>query len=140
MTLDRAMECVGWRYEPPYDLYNIPEAEREIEIAGMLDRSSRTFAVLSEGEFIGIRSFGEDGRVEGGVYPDGYQDTGGALRPDMTAKGLGEGIIRAGLQFGARRFGFSRFRVTNSRSRNPIVSRSATAGAHRSPIRSNRVG
>ena len=112
ITRDQAIECAGWQYESPYDLYNILEGDRPIEIEGMLGRSSKTFAVFSKGEFIGVRSFGDDGKVEGGAYDEAYQDTGGALRPDMTAKGLGEGVLRAGLQFGIHRFNFSRFRVT----------------------------
>jgi len=112
ITHDQAIECVRWRYEAPYDLYDIPEADRQLEIDGMLDKNSKTFAVSSEGEFIGVRSFGADGKVAGGTYDDGYQDTGGALRPDMTAKGLGEEVLRAGLRFGTQRFSFSRFRVT----------------------------
>lgn len=112
ITRKQAEECVRWCYETPYDLYNIPESDRLVEIAGMLDRANQTFAVISEGEFIGIRSFGADARVRGGNYEDeAYQDTGGALRPDLTGKGMGEGILRAGLQFGTKEFGFTKFRV-----------------------------
>lgn len=112
ITREQAMECVRWRYEAPYDLYNIGEGDREVEIEGMLDRGNKCFAVLNGGDFIGIRSFGNDGRVAGGDYDDAYQDTGGALRPDLTSKGLGEEVLRAGLQFGAGRFGFPAYRVT----------------------------
>ena len=112
ITREQAIECVEWRYEAPYDLYNVPETEKRIEIDGMLGEGSKTFAVLKDGAFIGTRSFGDDGKVEGGEYDDAYQDTGGALKPEWTSKGLGEGILRAGLEFGSRKFGFSRYRVT----------------------------
>ena len=110
-TREQAIECVRWAYEAPYDLYNVREADRQVEIEGMLDRENHAYAVSSEDQFIGIRSFGEDGRVTGGAYDDVYQDTGGALRPDMTAKGFGEEVLRAGLQFGTRALGFTKFRV-----------------------------
>lgn len=112
ITRAQAADYAGWQYPVPYDLYNIPEEEQEIEIEGMLDRNSRAFAVLLAGEFIGVRSFGNDGRVEGGIYDEDYRDTGGALRPDLTGKGLGEEVLRAGLAFGAGMFGFHRYRVT----------------------------
>lgn len=108
----QAVECVRWRYEAPYDLYNLSEDARKIELEAMLDQKNMCFAVSAGGEFIGVRSFGDDGKVEGGDYDDEYQDTGGALKPEMTSKGLGEEVLRAGLQFGARRFGFFKYRVT----------------------------
>lgn len=112
ITRDQAQEYTEWEYRAPYDLYNIPVSERCLEIEEMLKEANRTFAVVSNGDFVGIRSFGKDGRVSGGVYDDRFQDTGGALRPDLTGKGLGETLLSAGLHFGSERFGFGHFRVT----------------------------
>ena len=112
ITRAQAVDYTEWTYESPYDFYNFPESERHVEVAGMLDGASKTFAVVSEGEFIAVLSFGEDGQVRGGCYDDRYQDTGIALRPNLTGKGHGENVLRAGLLFGAEQFGFTRFRVT----------------------------
>ncbi len=112
ITRDQAIEYTKWKYEPPYDLYNFSEAERQAEIEGMMKEQDTTFAVISDGVLVGVRSFGEDGKVRGGSYDNRYQDTGGALRPDLVGKGLGEEIMRAGLAFGAEELGFRRYRVT----------------------------
>lgn len=57
-----------------------------------------------------FRSFGEDGRVNGGDYDDSFLDTGGGLRPDLTGQGLGPEMIAEGLAFGRMTFGVWRFR------------------------------
>lgn len=109
---EQAVEYSNWKYEAPYDLYNISDTDRQVEIDGMLKVPNTTFAIVSGGELIGVRSFGEDGKVRGGSYDEQYQDTGGALRPNLTGKGLGEEVMRAGLAFGREELGFTQFRVT----------------------------
>lgn len=108
----QANEYVSWQYPDPYSIYNFQESDKAYEVECMLKEDSKSFAVFNEEEFVGVRSFGDDGKVPGGTYDNEYQDTGGALRPDLTGKGLGERVIRAGLTFGANRFGFDRYRVT----------------------------
>lgn len=112
ISREQAIECVDCLYEAPYAVYNVLATERAIEVEGMLNPESKTFAVLDGDEFSGVRSFGADGRVDGGVYDESHQDTGGALRPDLTGKGLGESILKAGLQFGRQDHGFTGYRVT----------------------------
>ncbi len=97
MTQAYANDIVSWQYEAPYDIYGFPESEREETLANLSDKRNQFFAVVSEGHVIGFRSFGEDGRVQGGTYDDTYLDTGGGLRPDLTGKGLGEKIVRRDL-------------------------------------------
>ncbi len=112
LNRSQAIEYVSWHYAPPYSIYTIRESDRDYEIECLLRPENKAFAVLRDEEFVGTRTFGKDGRVVGGIYDDCFQDTGGALRPDLTGKGLGERVIRAGLAFGARQFGFMRYRVT----------------------------
>ena len=107
-----ASDIVSWRYEAPYDLYNYADADREKAIDYLIDERNRFFAVLDEGCLVGFRSFGKDGRVDGGSYDDSYLDTGGGSRPDLTGKGLGAEIIEKGLQFGSEQFETERFRIT----------------------------
>jgi [ribosomal protein S18]-alanine N-acetyltransferase len=109
MTERYATDIVTWRYPAPYDCYDMTGADPAI----FLDPRSGFFALLSgDDELIGFRSFGPDGRVPGGEYDDSALDTGGGLRPALTGQGLGRQAIRAGLEFGRRRFAPSAFRVT----------------------------
>ena len=107
-----AEEAVLWHYEPPYDIYDMANDGA----AYLSDAGNRIYAGLRGSELIAVRSFGADGQVEGGSYDDSYLDTGGALRPDLTGRGLGEEIVRRGLAFGCAQFGTER-RVRNRKRR-----------------------
>lgn len=74
--------------------------------------ASGFFALLDAGEFIGFRSFGQDGQVPGWDYDNSALDTGGGLRPDLTGTGLGRQAIQTGLDFGRSQFRPPAFRVT----------------------------
>ena len=70
------------------------------------------WALTGDGELLGFRSFGTDGRVPGYDYDESALDTGGGLRPDLTGRGLGAQAISAGLEFGQREFAPAAFRMT----------------------------
>jgi [ribosomal protein S18]-alanine N-acetyltransferase len=108
MTAQYAADILSWRYPAPYDYYDVADED----LGYYLDPANGFFAVLSDGEFIGFRSFGPDGRVPGGTYDDSALDTGGGLRPELIGRGLGRAVVAAGLEFGRQRFAPGAFRVT----------------------------
>jgi [ribosomal protein S18]-alanine N-acetyltransferase len=108
MTPAYAAQIVTWRYEAPYDVYDMTSADP----AFLVSPESGFFAVTDETGVIGFRSFGADGQVPGGTYDESALDTGGGLRPDLTGRGLGRAAIQAGLDFGQQRFAPDAFRVT----------------------------
>jgi [ribosomal protein S18]-alanine N-acetyltransferase len=108
MTASYAADIVKWRYEPPYDCYDMTDADPDF----LASAESGFFAVEHDGELIGFRSFGADGQVPGGRYDSSALDTGGGLRPSPPGKGLGRPAISAGLAFGRIRFAPAAFRVT----------------------------
>ena len=112
MNRSYATEIASWRYEEPYDIYGYTEVEFEEAIEDLTNEDNCFYAVLRDNELIGFRSFGRDGRVDGGKYEETHLDTGGGIRPDLTGKGLGPNVIMEGLRFGSRKFGTRRFRVT----------------------------
>jgi ribosomal-protein-alanine N-acetyltransferase len=113
--LDRksALAVIRWRYEPPYDLYNHNPEEEETDLRYLTDRENGLFSIHNEhGALIGFCSFGADARVPGGDYAADALDIGLGIRPDLTGRGKGVGIIRTVLRFAVERFRPARFRVT----------------------------
>lgn len=127
MTQAYAADIATWRYQPPYDCYDMTGADP----AFLADPASGFFALLDTGTppagpLIGFRSFGADGQVPGGWYDSSALDTGGGLRPELTGRGLGREAITTGLNFGRQEFAPEAFRVTiatfNARARHVVVS------------------
>jgi len=108
LTRAHAEDLATWRYEPPYDVYDLAGADPE----ELLDPALGFHAVLAGDLLIGFRSFGADGRVPGWAYDDAALDTGGGLRPSLTGHGLGRAAIRAGLEHGRATYAPPAFRVT----------------------------
>jgi [ribosomal protein S18]-alanine N-acetyltransferase len=122
LTRAYAEDIASWRYEPPYDVYDMTDADPD----DLLDPALGFHAVLADDRLIGFRSFGPDGRVPGWDYDDSALDTGGGLRPSLTGQGLGGAAIATGLGFGRSRFRPTAFRVTvasfNARARRTVES------------------
>jgi [ribosomal protein S18]-alanine N-acetyltransferase len=105
---EHALDICTWRYGPPYDCYDMTEADPD----WLLQPESGFHALLAGGQLIGFRSFGPDGQVPGWDYDDQALDTGGGLRPQLVGQGLGRHAISAGLAFGRAQFAPQAFRVT----------------------------
>ena len=122
LTRAHAEDMATWRYEPPYDVYDMTCADPD----ELLDPTAGFHAVLAGESLIGFRSFGPDGRVPGWDYDDSALDTGGGLRPSLTGQGLGRSVISAGLEFGRAQLAPAAFRVTvasfNARARRTVES------------------
>lgn len=109
----RARAILAWRYDGPYSLYNPNPAEAEKDLQVLTDPANRYYAATDErGALIAYYCFGEDARVAGGDYSDEALDIGGGVRPDLTGRGMGSAIIRAGISFGQRNFSPDAFRAT----------------------------
>jgi ribosomal-protein-alanine N-acetyltransferase len=108
MTLGLARQVVSWCYSPPYDCYDLTDADPQV----FCEPQGGFFAVLEGGSLIAYRSFGADGQVPGYEYDTSALDTGGGMRPDLVGRGLGRAVIAAGLSFGRRQYGPAAFRVT----------------------------
>lgn len=122
LTRAHAEDLATWRYDPPYDVYDMTGAAPD----DLLDPELGFHAVLAGDRLVGFRSFGPDGRVPGWDYDDSALDTGGGLRPSLTGQGLGRAAIAAGLAYGRDRFAPAAFRVTvasfNARARRTVES------------------
>jgi RimJ/RimL family protein N-acetyltransferase len=100
---------VLWEYPQPYERYSLVGASS----SAFSDPANGFVALVdTQDELVGYRSFGPDGRVPGGTYDDQALDTGGALRPDLTGRGLGRLAIQLGLEYGWKAFDATALRVT----------------------------
>ena len=105
---EHALDIVTWRYDPPYDCYDMTGADPD----WLLQPESGFHALLAGDRLVGFRSYGADGQVPGWDYDDRALDTGGGLRPELVGQGLGRQAISAGLAYGRARFAPRAFRVT----------------------------
>ena len=113
MSDEEARAVVAWRYEAPYDFYDMAKDPEGLEeLLGPPDRRRGYYAVLWGGDLVGFFSYGPGGQLPGFEYPDdGSLDIGLGLRPDLTGKGFGLGFVLAGLEFARRHFSPTGFRL-----------------------------
>jgi len=102
-----------WRYEAPYDLYNIAPDDVEKEMQCFLDPQNAYHTISDErGDLVAYCCFGPDGQVPGGDYNADALDIGLGVRPDLTGQGRGLTYVNAVLNFARRTFPPTAFRVT----------------------------
>ncbi|OUL17613.1 hypothetical protein BV378_38265 [Nostoc sp. RF31YmG] len=108
-----AREIVEWRYDAPYDFYNLNPNEIEQNIHYFLDPQNKFYGIFEEPkEFVGYCSFGEDGQVPGGDYSTPGLDIGMGICPNFTGQGRGHCYVAAVLDFAQQMFAPSLVRVT----------------------------
>jgi len=113
MTASFARTIVTWRYEKPYDIYNVGPEERESTVRSLLNPVNRYVAAWSLEELVGFACFGPDARVPGGDYTgDDVVDVGLGLRPDLTGKGIGLPYVNAIVAFAAKEDHHRKLRLT----------------------------
>jgi len=105
LTQNEAEVIADWRYEAPYDFYDLRADHRDLE--KLLDpalRGDRYFAAHdAAGELVGYFGFELTGDVVG---------VGVALRPDLTGRGLGQPFLEAGLAFARMELAPRTFRLS----------------------------
>lgn len=113
MSKKEAREIAAWRYEPPYDFYDVVVNDPEdLEESLDPDELRGYYSATSSGRLVGYFCFGAEARVPGGDYSGEAMDVGLGLRPDLTGSGLGLEFLEAGLDFARERFSPARFRLS----------------------------
>ena len=101
-----------WRYDAPYDIYNIASDNVEKEMQLFLDPQNAYHTITDEqGDLVAYCCFGPDGQVSGGDYSAAALDIGLGVRPDLTGQGHGLTYVNAVLDFARRTFPPTAFRV-----------------------------
>ncbi len=91
-TEARASEVAGWRYEPPYDFYDLASDPGDESAMRDPSRAGHFRAVLAD----------KDDRLDAFWYfdwPGDVVEVGIGLRPDLTGRGQGESFLSAQLAY-----------------------------------------
>jgi ribosomal-protein-alanine N-acetyltransferase len=113
MDATSARAMLSWRYEPPYDVYNLEFDDVEAAIAFFLDPRNAYYAIRDDrGNLVAFCCFGHDAQVPGGDYRRAALDIGLGVRPDLTGQGQGLLFVNAVLDFALHTFGPAASRVT----------------------------
>jgi GNAT superfamily N-acetyltransferase len=108
-----ARAIAGWRYDPPYDIYNVRPGDAKGTVQVYLDPEYAYHAILAaEGELVAYCCFGVDAQVPGGDYHAPALDVGLGVRPDLTGQGQGGLYVQAVLEYARCAYSPPAFRVT----------------------------
>ena len=103
----------SWRYDPPYDLYNLDHPPSADDSAYYLDSQYDYHVITNEaGAVLAYCSFGPDGQVPGGDYSAPGLDIGMGVRPDLTGQGKGVTFAHAVCEFAHATYSPPALRVT----------------------------
>jgi RimJ/RimL family protein N-acetyltransferase len=100
-----------WRYEPPYDGYNMTQAADEA-VAYFLGGDVVCHVIEAGPELVAFFTFGSDARVPGGDYSKPCLDIGLGVRPSLTGQGLGRGFVDTVVRFAQQQHPSTTLRVT----------------------------
>jgi RimJ/RimL family protein N-acetyltransferase len=108
-----AQTVIDWKYEPPYDIYNLTSPDPESTIQYLLDPENAFYGIYGQdGDLEAVCSFGPDGQVNGGDYTIPALDIGLGVRPDLTGQGRGSQYVSAVIDFAIHTYSPERLRVT----------------------------
>ena len=101
LTRPEAGQILSWRYDAPYDFYNPPETNStELVLDRFVNPENAFHSIRDElNRFVGFCSFGLDGRVFGGTYPEGPLDLGLGMKPEETSRGRGRVFFQSIVDF-----------------------------------------
>lgn len=108
-----ARAIATWRYDAPYDLYDLGGDDVEGVVRAFMDPRNAYYAMVDDsGELVAFCCFGPDAMVPGGDYGAPGLDIGLGVRPDLTGQGRGLAFVSSVLAFARRTFAPEAFRVT----------------------------
>ena len=110
---ESARMILQWKYEAPYDIYNLASPEPKETLRYLLDPQNAFYGMYEQqSNLAAFCSFGPDGRVAGGDYSIPALDIGLGLRPDLTGQGHGSSYVNAVIEFALSTYKPDRLRVT----------------------------
>lgn len=94
MNEKRASEIISWKYEAPYNFYNLTESEESLK--ELLEGGYRAVLDIS-GELAGFFCLGKSAQVpslrSAEIYSENLTDIGLGMKPELTGRGNGAGFL-----------------------------------------------
>ncbi len=113
MDEEAARDIFTWRYEAPYDVYNLDVDDEEQVVCCLVDPANAYHAIADKGGTLAAYCcFGPEARVPGGDYQLSALDVGLGVHPGLTGQGLGRAFAEAVLDFAEKELEQAGFRVT----------------------------
>ena len=113
MDRANARAIIRWRYEAPYDIYNLNAIDIENAVHDYVLPENAYYSVHNRNKkLVGYCCFGREARVPGGDYRADALDVGLGLHPDLTGRGHGRKFVRAILEFARMTYHPGAFRMT----------------------------
>ncbi|MCP4417295.1 MAG: GNAT family N-acetyltransferase [Chloroflexi bacterium] len=119
LTAKHVSQILTWRYEPPYDLYDMGKGTADpLELTEAIDYFSQPHyhfrAMLRQpaAELVAFCSFGLDGQVGGGDYSAEAVDIGLGVHPNLTGRGLGGMFVGVAIDYAQKTFDSPQLRIT----------------------------
>jgi ribosomal-protein-alanine N-acetyltransferase len=111
VTPDEARAIAAWRYEAPFDFYDVSGEEPVALLTTRDDRGHGYYPVQSGTDVVGFVCFGSEGRVRGQEEVPGTLDVGMGLAPDRLSQGMATALLPEVVRFAGERFGATRLRA-----------------------------
>lgn len=108
-----ARKFLGWKYPPPYDIYNAMPQYFEEDLRYQTDPQNNIYGMYDQdGELVAYCSYGHDAHVPGGDYAEEALDIGLMVKPELTGKGLGRQFVSEVIRNGIEKYRPAKLRVT----------------------------
>ncbi len=108
-----ARHIMTWRYESPYDIYNLAPANVESEVQSLIDPQNRYHVIIDGyGHIVAFCCFGLDAQVPGGDYRQDALDIGLGVHPNLTGQGHGHEYVGAVISYAGEAFRPAALRVS----------------------------
>jgi RimJ/RimL family protein N-acetyltransferase len=133
MDMPGARAVCAWRYEPPYQIYNLDAPRDQVPriLAFLVDPANAYWCIDGLSGLEAFCCFGLDAQVPGGHYAAPALDIGLGVRPDLTGRGRGLSYAQAVIAFAHQRFARTALRVTIAAFNQRAIRVWEKAGFHR---------
>jgi RimJ/RimL family protein N-acetyltransferase len=126
ITSHDAEEIAGWRYPPPYDIYDMSGSA-----AGLLTPGYNYRVSHRRDSAVAFLCWGADARVDGFDYDEARVDVGWGLSPEIVGRGNGRVFLRVVIDYITVQTGRSELRVTVAGFNTRCLRACETAGFRR---------
>jgi RNA polymerase sigma factor (sigma-70 family) len=108
-----ARTFLSWRYQAPYDVYNVVPKQVDEAVQFFLDPQNAYYSIVAPaGQFVALCCFGWDAQVPGGDYSLDALDIGMQLHPDLIGRAHDLTYVTPFLDFARQIYAPARLRTT----------------------------